>query len=76
MHSTFPLISLTAPVGSAVVPLAASEAARVMLSCSGSARLNGCEDCMLLPNTSEESIDPRVVTWPYATVAPTATVPS
>ena len=28
------------------------------------ARLNGCDDCMLLPNTSAEFIDPFVVTWP------------
>ena len=35
VHSMFPLTSLTAPVGSAVLPLATSDATRSMLSFSG-----------------------------------------
>ena len=42
----------------------ASDATRSILSFKGSARLNGCDDCMLLPNTSAVYIDPRVVTCP------------
>jgi hypothetical protein len=52
VHSTFPPISRTAPVGSAVLWLFASEAARSILSFSGATRLKGCDVCMLLPNTS------------------------
>src|SRR5579862_3257500 len=76
LHSTFPLMSFTAPNGSAVLPCATSDATRSTESFIGKAMLKGCEGCRFAPKTSCVYILPVVVTLPNTAVVPGATVPS
>src|SRR5579885_2491067 len=76
VHSIFPLISFTAPVGSAVLPCATSEATRFDASFIGNTRLNGCVPPRFVPKLSILFIDPVIGSCPYAADCPTATVPS
>src|SRR5581483_7016359 len=73
VHSTFPLISFTECVGSAVVPVATRLATRLDESFMGNCRLKGCVLCRFVPMVC---IDPLMVYGPYGVTCPTATVPS
>src|SRR5579862_1176187 len=76
VHSMLPFTSFTAPVGSAVLPCATSDAARFAASFSGVTRLNGCDPVSVVPNESALFICPVVGSCPYAADCPTPTVPS
>src|SRR5450755_1663086 len=52
VHSIFPLMSFTAPAGSAVLPCATRDDWRFEASFSGSTRLNGCEPVKVVPKES------------------------
>src|SRR5579864_2286188 len=76
VHSIFPLMSFTAPMGSAVFPCATSEATRSTESFRGNAMLKGCDGCRFAPNTSCVYMLPVVLTLPKTAVVPGAMVPS
>src|SRR3974390_3666420 len=76
VHSTFPLINFTLCDGSAVTPEDTKEAWRLAVSLIGVTRLKGCELVRSRPKVSPGVQLPTVVTFPYAAVCPTATVPS
>src|ERR1051326_2684390 len=75
VHSTLPLISFTAPVGSAVFPCETKEACRFDASFIAITRLNGCDPVSVVPNESMLFIDPTVGNCPQAPDCPTPTVP-
>src|SRR5215831_10175431 len=64
VHSMLPFTSFTAPVGSAVVPEDARDAARSGASLMGSSKLNGCEPLRLVVSTSMLFIVPETGTLP------------
>src|SRR5579883_2131890 len=76
VHSIFPFTSLTAPVGSAVTPCAASDAARSGESLIGNTRLKGWDPLRLVVKTSMLFKAPLTGIFPNTAVCPTATVPS
>jgi hypothetical protein len=65
VHSTFPLMSLTAPVESAVEGgMAVKDGTRSAAAFKGRTKLTGCMVERLVPNTSPGFICPVMVTRP------------
>ena len=62
-------------VGSPVLPCDTRVAMMSIASLMGSCRLNGCDDCRFVPNTSWLFTEPVMATCPATMVFPTATVP-